>query len=95
MLNEQELQEQDWCRVHDCAYPCARCVTNQVITEADQHAYSKLPEGWFEWFDLRVRCPEFRLKRLEERGLVGRRITGAWPDIEVRYRRIDRKKPRH
>lgn len=59
------------------------------ITDADRSAYAKLPDGWFEWHDLyNVRCPEFRLGRLEQRGLVEKEITGDWPDIEVRYRKL-------
>jgi hypothetical protein len=58
------------------------------LTDADIKAVQRAPQGWFEWFDFMVRCPEFRLKRLRDRGLVEQKITGTWPDIEVRYRVI-------
>lgn len=61
-----------------------------AVTEADIDALKRLPEGWFEWFECgyMVRCPEFRLGRLEKRGLVEVKYEGRWPDYEKRYRVI-------
>lgn len=59
-----------------------------TMTEADISALEKLPKGWFEWFELMVRCPEFRLERLEQRGVVEHKLIGEWPNIEKRYRVI-------
>lgn len=59
-----------------------------TITEADRYALSKMPDGWFEWHDVpySVRCPEYRLSRLVDRGLVEREFEGAYPDIKWLYR---------
>lgn len=57
------------------------------MTKTDEAALKKLPKGWFEWFDAYgLRCPEFRIRRLVDRGKVEQKITGKWPHIEVRYR---------
>jgi hypothetical protein len=60
------------------------------ITKADQHALERLPQGWFEWFEAgyMVRCPEFRLGRLVDRGLVERKIVGKYPDSHWEYRKL-------
>jgi repressor of nif and glnA expression len=43
----------------------------------------------FEWHEVYgVRSVEFRLRRLEQRGMVKRSITGEWPNIESRWRRV-------
>jgi hypothetical protein len=64
-------------------------VSELTITDADREAHALLPEGWFEWHDCYgFRCPEFRLRRLVKRGLAEQKITGKWPDIEVRYRKL-------
>lgn len=61
------------------------------VSKADREAYANLPEGWFEWFDASgVRCPQFRLGRLVERGMVEDRIEGKWPDITKLYRKCRR-----
>ena len=61
------------------------------ITEADKSAYAKLPDGWFEEHETYgFRCAGFRLRRLEERGMVERDITGEWPNIESRWRKSER-----
>jgi hypothetical protein len=62
-----------------------------TLTEADKHTLSRLPEGWFDLYDVpfSVRCPEFRLNRLVDRDLVKREIVGQYPDIRRwRYRKV-------
>lgn len=59
-----------------------------TITDADRFALTKMPDGWFEWHDVPaiVRCPEFRLKRLVDRGMVERKLEGNYPDSRWLYR---------
>ena len=60
--------------------------TEPKMTEADFGALRKLPDGWFGWIDvILIRCAEFRLKRLVDRGMVKRKLVGEWPDCEWRY----------
>lgn len=62
-------------------------VTELKMTDADKAALKQLPTGWFTWFDvILIRCAEFRLKRLVDRGMVQRQLVGTWPDCEWRYR---------
>lgn len=57
------------------------------ITDADKSALRQVPDGWFEWFDvILIRCAEFRLRRLVDRGMVERELMGRWPDCHWRYR---------
>jgi hypothetical protein len=71
--------------------PAAEVVpSKKEVTKADREAYARLPDGWFEWFDIPavIRCPEFRLKRLVERGMAEDRIEGKYPDSTRLYRKI-------
>jgi hypothetical protein len=78
-------------KIKDQLRPIAEATPSKLeVTKADREAYAKLPDGWFEWFDIPtvIRCPEFRLKRLVERGMAEDRIEGKYPDITRLYRKI-------
>jgi hypothetical protein len=59
------------------------------LTKADNHALEKMPDGWFQWHDVPyvVRCPEYRCRRLVEKGLLERRLIGQYPDSYWEYKK--------
>lgn len=62
--------------------------TELKMTDADRKALERLPDGWFKRDDVSyiVRCPEYRLQRLVDRGKVERKIEGNYPDCCWLYR---------
>lgn len=59
------------------------------LTEADQDALTRMPEGWFKASELEfmVKRPFYRCERLEGLGALESRITGTFPDLVQEYRR--------
>ena len=64
--------------------------TNLDLTEADEDALRRMPEGWFSVraVPYMVRNARYRCDRLEVRGKLKSRVVGEFPDIETQWIKI-------
>lgn len=65
-------------------------MADNKLTEADTHALSRMPNGWFRADDLPpvVRSPRYRCERLTERGTLEWRVVGEYPHLESEWRKV-------
>lgn len=64
-------------------------VNPNLLTEADKVALGRMPDGWFDEFDLppNVRSPRFRCDRLHKLGYLQYDVIGTYPNLQARYRK--------
>lgn len=64
-----------------------------IMTEADERALSKCPEGWFTKHDsalVFIKNPDYRCMRLVERGKLEDRVVGNFPHLQREYRKVEK-----
>lgn len=64
-------------------------MSDKKLTEADIEALSLLPTDWFDPKHLPIHRPMYRCERLEERGMLLRRVVGKWPNCWSEYKKLE------
>ena len=60
------------------------------LTAADRDAIAAMPTGWFAALELpyprKIKRAEYRCDRLENMGILERRVTGVYPRLTTEFR---------
>lgn len=75
----------------------SRAAHGSAFTRADYEALKRLPEGWFSLRQVpwQIQNPNFRCRRLADKGALESRVVGEIPDIETQWRKTPNAESSH